>query len=90
MAKPISESDLKQAIEDLAAARELLIPRSVTFPVDIVQEVLGFDPVGVRIELGILKGDVVGFITPVDADGKPCGGTLDSGAPCPPFCPNGG
>lgn len=91
MSNTVSTKELAESVEALAEVRDQIIPRFVTFPADVVKRVLEGDPHSVRFETGLTTGlmgrSVVGFVTPVDEKGEPCGETENSGAPCPPWCP---
>lgn len=91
MSDTVSAEELAESVKALAEVREQIIPRFVTFPADVVVRLMESGPHSVRFDLGLTTGllgrSVVGFVTPVDEKGEPCGETENSGAPCPPWCP---
>ena len=92
MSNTVSSKELAESVEALEKIQAQVFPRSVFFPAAIVKQALEGDPYGIRFQLGVttglLKQEVVGFVTPEAENGQPSGETLNSGAPCPPWCPD--
>ncbi len=91
MSDTVSAEELAESVKALTEVRDQIIPRSVTFPAEVVKRIMEGDPHSVRFQLGLTTGllgrSVIGFVTPVDEKGEPSGETENTGAPCPPWCP---
>ena len=91
MSDTVSAKELADSVQALQDVQAQVFPRSVWFPADVVRQALEGDPHGIRVSLGVstglLKQEVVGFLTPEGENKQPMGETFNSGAPCPPFCP---